>query len=210
MTHLRDREYADLVDGRLAPARAQHVETCPACRARAELVRAAIADASCDPASEPSPLFWDHFAARVADAVRAEPAPRPESAVWTWLRHPVPRWAAASLVGMLMIAAVAWRVPLHAPKSSPVKDPQATIASAVGTEPAAAVPAVDDDTDGPDGDAAWAVVRTAAAGMRWEDANAAGLNPHPASVDRAVLDLTPDERAELARILEGEMKRSSE
>jgi hypothetical protein len=207
MTHLKHREFADLVDGRLAPARAEHAETCPTCRAQADLVRAAIAEAASDPPPDPSPLFWDHFATRVADAVRAEPAPRPENPLWAWFSHPVPRWTAASLIGMLTIAAVAWRVTLHAPEPSSVNAPAAAIVAGAGAEPA---PAVDDDPDGPDGDAAWAVVRTAAAGMKWEDANAAGLEAHPASVERAVLDLTPDERAELARLLESEMKRATE
>ena len=43
---------------------------------------------------EPSPLFWDHLAARVGDAIAREPAPVPQRGWWS----PRLAWAAAAVV----------------------------------------------------------------------------------------------------------------
>jgi hypothetical protein len=48
----------------------------------------------------------------------------------------------------------------------------------------------------------------AAEGLDWEDVHAAGISAGPGAVDGAALDLTADERSELARLLDEEMKRN--
>jgi hypothetical protein len=68
---------------------------------------------------------------------------------------------------------------------------------------AAELPATADDVEA---DGAWAVVRTAADDLAWDEVTAAGITAHPGSAERVALELTAAERAELARLLESEMK----
>src|SRR5262245_32722942 len=116
MSHLRDTEFVDWLEGRLAAARARHLDGCERCSARARDLRNISELAADDATPEPSPLFWDHFAARVADAIREEPRLTPPGPQWLdRLRHPVSMWSGAAAVAILMIATVVWRATLHAP-----------------------------------------------------------------------------------------------
>ena len=62
--------------------------------------------------------------------------------------------------------------------------------------------------DNIEADEAWAVVRAAAEGLAWEDAHAVGISAYPGSAEGIALELTAEERAELGRLLNTEMKRS--
>jgi hypothetical protein len=199
MKHLTDTELVDLIAGALESDRAAHADGCVTCRAHAEALRAVMTDE----VPEPSPLFWDHLAARVSDAVRDE-APDPEPGLWPgWLRSPAITWAMAASLAILLMVAGVWRTTLHAPThgvragSAPPAGP--------ATAPDGASAAMIDDLEA---DEAWAVVRTAAEGLEWDDARAAGISPRPGSAERVALELTADERSELARLLATEMKRS--
>ena len=57
-------------------------------------------------------------------------------------------------------------------------------------------------------DEAWAIVRSFADELHYDDARDAGVVPGPGSVERAAIELSPDERAELLRIIETELKRA--
>jgi hypothetical protein len=59
-----------------------------------------------------------------------------------------------------------------------------------------------------DEDPAWAVVRAAADDLPWEEAHAAGLSARPDAVEGLALELTAEERLELARLLGQELKRN--
>jgi hypothetical protein len=200
MKHLSRSEFVDLIESSpsLPPDRVRHLEVCERCRAEAETLRVVMAMTQTDEGSEPSPLFWDHFAARVAEAVRTEPPVTDAHASLRWLRTPLASWAAASAVAVLVVIAVAWRVTLHAP--APARQAQV---SARAASPSAPVAPGGDDVDA---DEAWAVVRAAAIDLRWEDAHAAGLTAQPGAVEDIALELTGDERAELARLLDEEAK----
>jgi hypothetical protein len=221
MTHLTDIEFVDLLDGgyeagqpqAAAPAlpadRLRHLETCEPCRTRWQALRASIDEARSDEAPEPSPLFWDFFAARVADAIRHEspagvaPAPR----TWEWRRHQLAQWAIAASIATLVMMAVVWRATLQAPDppgSSSAVRIAAGRAEGAGVGASAPGGLIPDDVEK---DAAWAVVRTAAEGLRWEDAHAAGITAGPGAAEGLALELTNDERAELARLIDTEMKR---
>jgi hypothetical protein len=203
MKHLSRPEFVDFIESSptLPLDRVRHVEACEACRAEAETLRAVMAVAQTDEAAEPSPLFWDHFAARVADAVLNEaPAARPPGGM-RWLRAPLATWAAASTVAVLVIMTVVWRTTLHAPP--PTGLAQASAAPPRVTSPSTPVAPGGDDVDA---DEAWAVVRAAAVDLRWEDAHAAGISAHPGAVEDIALELTADERSELARLLEQDLK----
>src|SRR5262249_36501935 len=152
------------LEGRLAPARSGHLDGCERCSAHARELRRIAELAAGDVPPEPSPLFWDHFAARVASALRDEPAPPAAEPRWLeWLRHPVSVWSGAAAVVVLMMATVVWRATLHAPTVRSAALEQARLEAS--DESAAAAAAADD----PDVDEAWAVVRTAADGLGWEE-----------------------------------------
>ncbi len=193
MRHLEDTEIVDLMDGALAPSLAEHVDECDACRERLAALRGTLGEVGLDQAHEPSPLFWNHFAARVSEAVDREPPVAAAPAGMQWMRNPAAAWAASASIAVLLMVTALWRATLHAPVPDPVRVPTAAVAT---------VP------DNLETDRAWAVVRTATDDLAWEDVVAAGIAPRPGSVEGAVPDLTVDERAELARLIESEMKRS--
>ena len=203
MTHLSRSELVDLIESSPAmPAgRVRHVEACETCRAEAEALRAVMTLAQSDEGAEPSPLFWDHFAARVADAVRNEAPAASAQAGLAWLRTPLATWAAASTVAVLILMTVAWRTTLHAP--APADPAQASTARPGATSASTPLASGNDDVDA---DEAWAVVRAAAIDLRWEDAHAAGLSAHPGAIEDVALELSADERAELARLLDEDLK----
>jgi hypothetical protein len=71
----------------------------------------------------------------------------------------------------------------------------------------AAGPDAEPGTGASDEDAAWALVRSLADDLHYDDALAAGVQPAPGSVERAATELPEAERAELVRLLRNEMKR---
>ncbi|MCA1560401.1 MAG: hypothetical protein LC804_09090, partial [Acidobacteria bacterium] len=89
-------------------------------------------------------------------------------------------------------------------------EPTATVARVPATDATVLSPGANIDADDLEADKAWALVRTAADDMEWreEDAHAAGLNARPGSAERAVLELSTEERIELARLLDDELRRS--
>lgn len=198
MKHLTDSELADLIAGTLADGRAAHAGSCTECRAHADALRAVLID----DVPEPSPLFWDHFAARVAGAVRDETPEAAAGPLPEWLNGPAITWALVASVAILLTVAGVWRTTLHAPPANRGAANQA--AGSVAPLPGIYAPAVADDIDA---DEAWAVVRTAAEGLEWDDARAAGISPNPGAAEGLALELTAEERSELARLIAMEMKR---
>ena len=175
----------------LTPQERRHVEQCAACQSEATAMRALLTEIREEPGGAPSPLFWDHFAARVADAIRGEaPEPAVEATAWRFGGRTA-AWAAVAAT-VLLGSTMAWRATLHAPAAS-------GIVAATGDSLHA-----EDLED----DQAWRVVRAAADGLPWEDVQAAGIAPRPGSAEGVVMEMTADERAELARLLESEMKRN--
>jgi hypothetical protein len=57
-------------------------------------------------------------------------------------------------------------------------------------------------------DEAWAVVRIAAESFRLEDAHAVGIAAGPGAAEGLAQELNADERAELARLIDRELKRT--
>lgn len=215
MTHLNDAEFVALLEGQLPDARGRHAQDCTQCRTQADLLRRTLADVMTDAAPpDPSPLFWDHFAARVADAMRDE---QPAASPLGWLRRRAGTWALAASVALLAIGFFAWRATLHAPApgSSPsliaVAPPSGEGDAALnGSAAPAGIPANADTakSDDLELDEAWAVVRTAVEGFAWDDAHEAGISARPGSAERVALELSGDERVELARLIEGALKRT--
>jgi hypothetical protein len=195
MSHLSGTEFLDLVeDPDAADTHRRHLESCEACRATAAALRATLAEVRRDDDTEPSPLFWDHFAARVSEAIRDESPAAPEHSRLAWLGSHTAAWAAAALIVLLGMTTLVWRVTLHAPTS-------------VTTAPAAEGPSrAGVGTRGADEE--WTEVQHAVDALQWDEVQAAGISARPGSAERVVMELTADERVELARLIEREMKRS--
>lgn len=185
MKHLDDSEFVDLVDGTLHATRVAHAESCDACRAKADTVRAMLSAVASTPAEEPSPLYWNSFAARVRERIDAPST----SGRWFGL----PRFA---VVGLGVLAVILLAVNLATPPE--VTGPADPAAPLVTTD----VPFYDDL----EADHEWAVVRAAADDLDIEAAEAEGLTARPGSVDRLAMELTAAERAELIRLLQEEIK----
>ena len=201
MTHLSRDEFVDVVESSttLSPERLRHLEVCAECRAQADALRTVWLMASEDEATEPSPLFWDHFAARIVERVRAEPIPLPPA---RWSPLSFASWAVAGTVAVLLITTAIWRTTLHAPAPKVVPIHSASRIELPGLQDAEPV----DDLEA---DEAWAVVRAAAANLSWEEADEAGIAAHPGDVEDAALQLNAAERAELARLLNADLKRNN-
>jgi hypothetical protein len=199
--HLRDTEFVDLAEGTLAASRAAHVETCAACRARADEVAAALREALAVQMPEPSPLFWGHFSARVHEQVAHE---TPERAGW-WMqagvRSLMPLLAALALVLGVFFGAMLPRIARNAPAVGDLASSHAT--------PDAAPAAVDVDLYAPvDAQNAevWSVLTAAASDMGLEDAHAAGMATRPGAVDHEVTHLSQAELTELGHLLQTQLK----
>ena len=203
MTHLTDVELVDLLDGTLASSRERHLDACDSCRATAASMREAVARVADVEPSEPSPLFWEHLSARVHEGVRG--AEISEPARWFgWAQAANARWAIAGALLTVLLVAGVWRA------SAPVPGNVAssvTTASIANVTPDVDHDAFDPETPGdPVDDEAWALVRTVADDVSWDDAAAEGFGVRPGSVEHAMARLTGDERSELLRLLAAETK----
>ena len=200
MLHLSPAEFVDAADRALPPARAAHLEGCPRCRAQAVSVRdaldAARAAGECD-VPEPSPLYWQHFAANVRDRLAGETSARGPAFGWRELfrlRALVPVASVLVLVAAVFVAGE-WRRarPMAGPRETPAASP---VIAAAAVEP--------ENSD------AWLVLTSAAADMPIEDAHAAGMGVPSGAIDRAVQRMSPEELNELGRLLRTEMRGSSD
>jgi hypothetical protein len=182
MTHLTSDELLDAMEGLLASDRQAHLAACDACRRELDDLASALNDAKHVSVPEPSPLFWNHFSARVNDAIDAEPAGAPPQ----WLRWQVllPIGAAAVVILALMFA-----VPVQ-------KQPEAVDAHAVEAGEVAQTP---DDN--------WVMVATLVGDLDLDAATETGVL-EPGVAERAVLTLTAEEQQELTRLLKAELTRA--
>jgi hypothetical protein len=188
MSHLTAEEVVDAVDGRMNAPRRDHLAHCARCRERVERLASTLHDVAGDQMPEPSPLFWDRLSARVRDAIEGvEPdhARSPFSWLADW-RFRAPVAGAAALVAAFVLFV----------------RPQVVEDGSTGRPEVRVV-----QPDQRVGDDGWGVVADLVATMDWDEAAEAGLGPTPGATDLVVLDLSEDERAELYRLLQAELKR---
>lgn len=197
MHHLDDAQLVDGVDGRLDAAAAAHADTCEHCRARLGATRRMLGTLAAVEVPDPSPLFWEHFPMRVSRAIDAPAAPP------RWFTPARLVWGTAGVVVMvaLLLIPVLNRVAPW-PVLNRVEPASATApAGKPWPEPWPA----DDDLDA---DEAWALMRIVAEEIDYEDAREVGVTPRAGSIERAAMELSDSERAELARLIEQELKRT--
>jgi hypothetical protein len=190
MRHLSSEQLIDLAEG-VRPERATpHLQSCQACRATLGELRATLSAARAVPVPEPSPLFWDHFSARVHDAVEAEGAAGTSAlGRWSWLRV-APLWVGAFAVVALAVVIVthAGRVPVPA-----LPGPTGAADERLGDT----LPLSDDPS--------LSLVTDLAGGLDWDTASEAGLTTHVGVDNDAVTGLTESERRVLHQLLKGEL-----
>lgn len=192
MQHLGETQIVDAVEGRLGTEAAAHLAACDSCGRRVLDLRTVVRTLSETDVPEPSPLFWEHFPARVTRAIETSPAPRP------WFTAARLAWGggiAAVLVAVVLL------LPGRTGPAAPFPEN-----SAVGTPPRSApVEPLEDDIEADD---AWALVRSVAEDLEYDDARAAGLAPRAGAIETAAMEMSEGERAELARLIDQELKRT--
>ena len=187
MSHLTPAEIVDAVDGALAPDRLAHARECAPCHGEIQRAGVTLGRVRAVDAPEPSPLFWDHFSARVRDAIAAE---RPQRGQARW----GPRvWAPLGAAAALALGIGLARTPVAPPPVEP---------SHVESTQHAAPRHVESHADDP-----WLVVSDLAGDMEWSEAEAAGFSLRPGAAEHALLQLSDDQQQELVRLLETEIDR---
>jgi hypothetical protein len=199
MRHLTTAQLVDLAEGATPVSATRHLQSCDACRCQLADLRAAMSLAAGVDAPEPSPMFWDHLSARVHDAVLIE-QDSPSAIARGRLTAGVAKLAAwfrmrpAAIGGLVVLAAaVALFLQVGRPALGPV--PLAST-SAAGEAANDAVLPVDDPS--------LSFVADLAADLDWEAVREAGLIIHVGEHD-ALSQLSPGERDELRRLLQGEL-----
>lgn len=169
-----------------------HAASCESCRRELESTRALLAAVRDVEVPEPSPLFWERFAARVRDAVAQEPPPRV-----SWLeRLTRPAWALALGGSAVAAGLVAVLVLDRATPPAP-----AETAAAVTTAPVAGEVNAPDAPVGED----WELITDVAGSIDLDEVSAIGGGVSPGAADAALMDLSADERGEIARIIREEL-----
>ena len=194
MRHLSAEEFIDIAEG-LRPA-PPHLDECAACRGEFESVRALMSAVGEVEVPEPSPLFWEHFSARVRDAVDLEPRP---PARWFLLgaaswRFAVPAVVVAAGVVALLVV-------------SPPRRSEAPPAPAAAVQPAPSGPTSAMDGRVPladSSDRSFLFVSELTADMDMDTALEAGL-VSDGSGDHAITHLNDDELRALAALLRAQL-----
>ena len=196
MQHLTPEELVDVTEGAEADAAFPHLVSCDACRRQvAELQQTMMAVADVE-VPEPSPLFWDHFSARVGSAVAGEPIASARGGAIRWASWRV-AFASAACAAVVLVVAVTLRLgtwPAVPGISAPVSTLVETNASP-------------DDRVTFDDDPALAVLADLTSELDWNAAFEAGLGPLVGSADTIVVVLDEGERLELQRLLEEALSR---
>lgn len=189
--HARPDELVDVAEGARTEQSVPHLASCEVCRHQLAELKAMMSAAADVEVPEPSPLFWDHFSARVREAVAADGAPR--RVFWTWPRLAVPAVAVA-------LAALLVAVALDTNRPAPPQTPVAR------TLPAPAVELFADPQSAGE-DMALNLVAELSSDMDFDAAREAGLAVG-GGAEHAVTHLDTTELRELRRLLQEELARS--
>jgi hypothetical protein len=190
MKHLVPEEFVDLVDGVLSTERARHVETCPSCQHQASELKTAMTAARQVEVPEPSPLFWEHFSARVKDAVAAEPS---AAAGWrlAWRGWIVAAAATAAAVLAVIVGRGFWSPAYRDAVNRTVAGDE------TGALPDFAEPRLDDPE--------WELLLAMTDGVEWSDGGPSELITDRGAVERVFFRMSVEERQEFARLLDAEL-----
>lgn len=184
MTHFTSDELIDAMEDRVPSDRRTHLDVCDECRRQLDDLAAVLDEAREAGVPEPSPLFWNHFSARVRTAIDTDTSSH--SAWPAWLR-----WQTLTPIGAVALLLVALAT------SVPEQDPAGNLTAGGLTAPGLLkAPPADN----------WDALADLVGELDIETASAAGVIG-PGFADQAVLELTADERVELTRLLQAELAR---
>jgi hypothetical protein len=195
--HFRPEEFVEALDGALAPELQAHLEACGECRQELEQLRSLVGDVRGVDAPEPSPLFWDHFSARVKQATLAEPVPA--AAAWwrEWLGLAglprLPRLLRP--IGAVATGAVALALMFALKPAAPAAPSSASVESV--PMPAPMFDAVADD-------GSWGLVVGLASELKWADVHEVA-EPASGTADAMIDEMTAAQREAFVRLLQKEM-----
>jgi hypothetical protein len=191
MRHLTGQELIDAAEASTGEARRafSHLDACDGCRRQVLELREMMSVAAGVEVPEPSPLFWDHFSARVREAVSVE---KVASA------PPWRSWRIAVAAGAFAVIVLAAAIVLRAPNT-----PAGDTTTASATIPATNVPIENLAAD--DGDAALQLIADLSSDLDWEAASQAGLMPRSGWVDTVLSELNESERSALERLVREEI-----
>jgi negative regulator of sigma E activity len=181
MKHLGPAEFVDALEDRLTPVTGRHLAACDRCRTELNELRQVAGAVAGEPAEPPSPLFWEHFSARVRAATNDLNTPRPRWWMTGW--QPI---AAAACVVVAVFTAQA----LHNRSTSSVGR-RAPVADVARGPEFGAILADDESLN---------FVVQVAAGVPADDLQQAAW-PNADATDAAVELLSPEQRVELARLV---------
>ena len=194
MRHLTSEQLIDLVEGARSESSTPHLRSCGACREKLAELRATLSGIAELNVPEPSPLFWDHFSARVHDAVKTERAAGSfPFGRWSWVRV-TSLWAGTFAIVVLAVVIVTRGGRPEGPVSAPASS---TAASGEAGS----------DAFGLGDDPSLSFVADLAADLDWDTATEAGLTTHVGIDDDAVTQLTESERRLLQQLLKREIAR---
>jgi hypothetical protein len=195
MRHLTSDQLVDLAEGVRTEPSMPHLQSCAVCRAKLAELRTTLSAAGEVDVPEPSPLFWDHFSARVHDAVEAERA-NGAFAFGSWLswRRTAPGRIGPLWVGSLAAVMLAIVIMTRGWVSETPVPPGSSAAVAASK---AEAPIIADD-------ASLSLVADLVTDLDWDAAVEAGLTPHFGIADD-VTQLNDDERRELNQLLRQEL-----
>jgi hypothetical protein len=188
MTHLTDEQLLDAaeLEREYDSPTASHLAACAACRGRLEELRTML-DAARTAADihEPSPLFWDHFSARVDEAITDEPDPPS----WGFRRF---AWTIGAAIAAALLIAVSITTNRGA------MSPEIAVTDRVPPESAPSGPLdlADDDS--------WQLIADLTPALEWDDVDETDI-VRPGTSERALQALSDAERVELQRLLRIEM-----
>jgi hypothetical protein len=187
MKHLSPETLIDLAEGVESADRELHLRECDVCRRELADLKATLLNAVAADVPEPSPLFWDHLSARIKSAVEHEPEPRRG---WSFGLLP---WRVAAITAVAA-GVVAVTLTLRAPAANTAQ-PRDQSDAIAAEQP---LPLADDPS--------LRLISDLAGDLEWDASAEAGLSVRGDIVERAVRDLSNDERAELRRMLNEEIR----
>jgi hypothetical protein len=187
--HLSVAEFVGAIEGTLDPARMTHARICDTCREELAALRAVRDDAG-EAVPEPSPLFWDHFSARVRAATDAEPFSVASGWVAWW--RPVLALSAA-VAAFALVLVMRWPSSLSPADNRAIPTLHVPEAPLALEEPTAAMP----------DDASLDSVVRMASDLSSDDLES--ILSTSASSDALVGELTPEQRQAFVTLLQKDL-----
>jgi hypothetical protein len=187
MTHLTEDQAAAIALGEAAPGHETHAAECATCAARVRACAETLHEVAALDVPEPSPLFWTQFANRVTHSIDEANGEADDHRAGTV--SPGFAWMGIAAALILTIAAL-----LVSSRSAPPAPQESVLA-----------PAGDVSLGNLDDDEAWAIVRSVASDLQYEEVRDAGIAPRQGTLERAAEELTDEQRAELVRLLRAEI-----